>query len=654
LSTAHDAFKALDQGNASLRVALGQLYLETGRYDKAEKKLRGAVEKLAETRGQEDPRTTTARTYLAQALANQGKINEAVSQYIQAMDDVNAFLGNRRVYSQQSRTEQEHNVQQMLLGYLDLMVQAHQARADIDVDPVAEGFVIADSIRSRALQAALLGMSARAAAGNEFLADLVRKEQDLKVKLGMLEEKTIDTIENFHGGEQNKKLQQLARKRKKITKALEKIHERLAYEYPEYSQLMNPVPVSTRDMQSFLADDEVMLSYSVQDNRTILWALTKQQAQMYVIDMGRNALTEKIQFLRRSLEAEASSIADIPSFPVGTAHLLYSRLVQPAAALMQGKKYLVIVPHGPLMSLPFGALVTQQTRQPRATPGSLPFSEYRDVPWLALDYAISQVPSATALHTLRKYAKPAEADLPFVGYGNPAFRGVAESDLGIRGFLKRASANSWNVRELPPLPDTADEIRGIAKTLGADDSDIFLGTRANEENVKGTSLNEYKVIAFATHGLVSGELDGLKQPALALTPPEHMQAGNDGLLEMGEVLGLKLDADWVVLSACNTAAADGSLHGEGLSGLAQAFFYAGSRALLVSLWPVESSSTRLLTTTLFAVDKKNGGVSRAQALAQARQRLIKGRGFVKDGKEQFTYAHPMFWAAFIVVGEGAK
>jgi CHAT domain-containing protein len=376
---------------------------------------------------------------------------------------------------------------------------------------------------------------------------------------------------------------------------------------------------------------------------------------MFLIEIGRTDLADKIQILRRSLEAEAASIADIPSYQVGIAHLLYSRLVQPAAGLMQGKKYLVIVPHGPLMSLPFGALVTRQTRQPRPAPGTLPFSEYREVPWLAMDYAISQVPSATALHTLRKYAKPAEADRPFVGYGNPAFRGVAETDLGTRGFgfLKRAPANSWNVRELPALPDTADEIVGIAKTLGADESDIYLGTRANEENVKSASLDDYKVIAFATHGLVSGELDGLKQPALALTPPENIEAGNDGLLEMGEVLGLKLDADWVVLSACNTAAADGSLHGEGLSGLAQAFFYAGSRALLVSLWPVESSSTRLLTTTLFAVDKQNGGVSRAQALAQARQRLIKGQGFVKDGKEQFAYAHPMFWAAFIVVGEGA-
>jgi CHAT domain-containing protein len=146
----------------------------------------------------------------------------------------------------------------------------------------------------------------------------------------------------------------------------------------------------------------------------------------------------------------------------------------------------------------------------------------------------------------------------------------------------------------------------------------------------------------------------LNQPALALTPPATPSEQDDGLLQMSEVLGLKLNADWVILSACNTAASDGSLHSDGLTGLAQAFFYAGSRAMLVSLWPVESTSTELLTTSMFDNNAGLKRYQRARALQVARMRLITGKGYMENGKELFSYAHPIFWSAFMIVGEGSQ
>ncbi len=193
----------------------------------------------------------------------------------------------------------------------------------------------------------------------------------------------------------------------------------------------------------------------------------------------------------------------------------------------------------------------------------------------------------------------------------------------------------------------------MALAMNADlTRDVFIGQAANEEAVKSLDLSGYKVLAFATHALVPGELDGLTQPALALSAPEVAGVEGDGLLTMGEILGLKLDADWIVLSACNTASGEGA-GAEAISGLGRAFFYAGARSLLVSNWPVETTSARRLTTDIFRLQAADPGVSRAEALRQAMVDLIDGPGFVDgEGHSLFSYAHPIFWAPFTLVGDG--
>ena len=166
-------------------------------------------------------------------------------------------------------------------------------------------------------------------------------------------------------------------------------------------------------------------------------------------------------------------------------------------------------------------------------------------------------------------------------------------------------------------------------------------------------LTQYRVVAFATHGLVPGDLDGLIQPALALTAPEVAGVDGDGLLTMEEVLALRLDADWVVLSACNTASGDGS-GAEAISGLGRAFFYAGARALLVSHWPVETTSALALTSELFRRQRAAGHLARAGAMQQTMVWLMDEQGFTEPttGRVVFSYAHPLFWAPFTVVGDG--
>jgi CHAT domain-containing protein len=184
----------------------------------------------------------------------------------------------------------------------------------------------------------------------------------------------------------------------------------------------------------------------------------------------------------------------------------------------------------------------------------------------------------------------------------------------------------------------------LAKSLGADQQSLMLRDNAKERMVRTMSLSDFKVLAFATHGLVAGDLKGLAEPALVLTPPDEGTEEDDGLLTASEIATLKLDADWVILSACNTASADGTPGADGLSGLAKAFFYAGSRALLVSHWPVVSEAAVKLTTRMLNYASEHPNVGRAEALRQSMLALMQN--------DKSKFAHPLFWAPFVVVGEG--
>jgi CHAT domain-containing protein len=227
-------------------------------------------------------------------------------------------------------------------------------------------------------------------------------------------------------------------------------------------------------------------------------------------------------------------------------------------------------------------------------------------------------------------------------------------------LLRRSSpqlegVDSAGLAMLPRLPDTADELKSIATALEADPSKVlYLGKQANEKLVKSLDLSGFKTVAFATHGLVPGDLNGLLQPALALSAPEVSDSDGDGLLTMEEILALKLDADWVVLSACNTGTGAGA-GAEAASGLGRAFFYAGTRAILVTNWSVHSASARDLVTDLFRRQAADTAIPRSEALRQAMLALIDGKGFTdENGQSLFSYAHPLFWAPYSIIGDGGR
>jgi len=318
----------------------------------------------------------------------------------------------------------------------------------------------------------------------------------------------------------------------------------------------------------------------------------------------------------------------------------------------------MIVPSGPLTSLPFQLLVTQEPAI--GQPSVEDLAAYRDAAWLIKQHALTLLPSVSSLRALRVFGAKSQAAKPFVGYGDPIFDrgGVARPQRTVtaaRATRTRAYSSFWRgsranldvlAQGLAPLPETAHELKAVAKTLGAQPSEAHLGRDATEAAIKSADLSDYRIVYFATHGLVAGEVAGLGEPALAFTLPAEATDLDDGLLTASEVAQLKLNADWVVLSACNTAAGD-KPGAEALSGLARAFFYAGTRALLVSHWQIDSNAAVRLTTTTFSRLRKDPGIGRAEALCRAMLAMI------EDSSNPWN-AYPDYWGAFSVIGEGGQ
>jgi CHAT domain-containing protein len=290
------------------------------------------------------------------------------------------------------------------------------------------------------------------------------------------------------------------------------------------------------------------------------------------------------------------------------------------------------------------------------------FADYRDAAWLIKRQAVAILPSIASLKALRAFGLKNQANKPLIGFGDPIFNPAAGSIDGSRTVTKTAARN-LNTRSytdywqgaaidrsklsqgLSQLPDTAVELKSIAQKIGAPASDIHLGQNANETNVKQAPLSDYRIVYFATHALVAGDVKGLAEPSIVLSIPRQPSDLDDGLLTASEVAQLKLNADWVVLSACNTIAGD-KPGAEALSGLARSFFYAGARALLVSHWAVDSEAATRLTTSTFDILKSDPQLGRAEALRQAMLKYLNDQSSPQN-------AYPAFWGPFTIIGEGA-
>lgn len=515
-----------------------------------------------------------------------------------------------------------------------------------------ESFEIAQLIQSTGTASAVAKMAARFATGDDELAVLVKRKHDVSERIRRKDADLTSTAsrtpDKRNAGEERGLRAELA----ELDVELGKIDAELQSRFPNYQVLTRPEPLTVSAVQHLLLPQEALIAYSIAADGAWLWVVRRESAAFLPLATKRSSLIELVGRARAGMQPDSAGV--LPNIDVRRLHELYRVAFAPAVPHLKGIKHVMVVPAGPLESLPFGTLIASPPRDIR-TP-----ADYRSIDWLAKRYALSVLPSVGSIRALREFARPVAARKPFAGFGDPQLtddsgparaRNTAISPAMVFRNVRGASAARTDVADVaaikaaPSLPETADELRAMARLLNADAGSLWLRARATERQVKQLDLSDYRLIAFATHGVTAGELSGIGEPGLLLTPPDEGTPEDDGYLSAGEIAKLKMNADWVLLSACNTAAADGTPGAEGLSGLAKAFFYAGSRSLFVSHWPVASEATVALTTAMLREYSANPAQGKAQAHRKAMLALMSTPGHPE-------YAHPFFWAPFVVVGEG--
>jgi CHAT domain-containing protein len=664
-----------------------EVLLKTGQADRALAPLTVALERSQQLVGEAHKNSARIRSYMARVYAANGDTARALREFQEAMPLLLASSSDADDESNSPRLADRRLVE-TLTSYISLLVDIRgtQLERQAGIDATAEAFRLADVARGRSVQRALNASAARAAVANPALADLVRSKQDAAKHINALNARLADLLGRLSDQPDSTMVRALRADIHALRRARAALTSEIQKEFPAYAELINPRPLTVDQARAMLRPGEVLIATLVTRDRTFVWALPPSGPVAFAAaSIGAPELVRTVATLRKALEPRATTLEDIPDFDVALAYQLYRALLEPVRSAWQEARSLLVVAHGPLSQIPLGVLPTEPVTLP-AESGVI-FSRYRQVPWLVRSHAVTMLPSVTALGTLRTMPPGDPSRRSFVGFGDPYFsreqaaaaqaeatraaaaEGPSQSQsqpaevvaLTTRGIpvVFRGSPQAFDsaqLAKLPRLPDTAEEIRSIATAANADPArDVFLGARANERSVQTLDLERYRVVAFATHGLVPGDLDGLTQPALALSAPDVAGVDGDGLLTLDKILALRLDADWIVLSACNTASGQGA-GAEAVSGLGRAFFYAGARALLVSNWPVETTSARALTTDLFRRQQKDPSVSRARALQQTMNWLIERGTFVDvaSGKTVFSYAHPIFWAPFTLIGDGSS
>jgi CHAT domain-containing protein/Tfp pilus assembly protein PilF len=534
----------------------------------------------------------------------------------------------------------------------------------------------ASELREAAFKAAQLGADPSTGKALTHLAERsqkdpavgarLRERQDLQQQWQSLDRKLIAGLGAIGKSRDEALVEKLRSEIGASEKRIESATDALRRDFPHLEGLSSQSPLELGEVQSLLAADEALIAFSTTADQTFTWSITRETVvwKSAGAGTGTKPLALRVNELRDGLGIRERETSKNPPLDIGPAHELYLKLFGNLQGALEGKSHLIIVPSVALSSLPFNLLLTTLPSKDVA----ISPTRARDMDWLVKRFAISVLPTVSSLRALRINTRPSRATKPMVGFGNPVFDPAKWTDTAqIATAAKpvrvtqladktntalRSYSRAWRgqtvdsaaLRQLAALPETADELRAVGAALGLSAEDLFLGATASETTVKRTILSDYKIVYFATHGLVAGEIKGFGEPSLALTLPAAPSDEDDGLLTASEVAQLKLDADWVVLSACNTAAGD-EPGAAALSGLAKAFFFAGARSLMVSHWQVDSDAAVRLTTRAFEELTKNPGMGRAEAL----RRSMIAQLSEPNIKEHW---HPSYWGPFMIVGEG--
>ena len=641
---------------------LAVLYDAEGHLDRAEPLFSRALEAAGRVLGSGHPATFLAAMNLASARLGSGTPASAIAPARLAV----AYLRARRsdgasnAFAEAQRGREGRD-QTIGFSFLADAAWARAAANPRERNALAEeSFTALEDFTAGITNRAIVRMAVRhvADSASPGLGALVRERDDLNDQWVSNSRHYGAALAASDGGPLREGLRA---ERSRIEARLDAIDAILRRDFPQYFVLVRPEALDLATTQAMLAPGEAILMVVPTQFGTHLMAIDHDGIDWVRSDWTRDEINGAVGQLLGNIRVTMGG--GRYSYDRQTAFALYQHIVAPVAARLQSKRHVFVVASGSLTSLPFGILVTAAPEGANDDPAAL-----RTTRWFADDHALIAIPSIQSLQFLRRYGRRDASSGPsgggFVGFGNPLLAGPpghpeacaqrggpnAESVATVAngrstqtgGMLASVSL----IRSLCPLPGTAVELESMRAALRAPASVLSTGPRSTEHGFRRMDLSHARILALATHGLVAGEITGSAEPGLVFTPPARATDEDDGYLTASEVAALRLDADWVILSACNTAAGDGSAGAPGLSGLARAFFYAGARNLLASHWPVADDAGGRLTVRTIQLLQGNPRLSRAEALQRAMQE-------VRNDPNHPEWAHPGVWAPFSLIGDGA-
>ncbi|MEW6352257.1 MAG: tetratricopeptide repeat protein [Thermodesulfobacteriota bacterium] len=460
--------------------------------------------------------------------------------------------------------------------------------------------------------------------------DLLAKEKNLRLSIKHINEKITAALSKV--GPDQRAIEQMHKERREKEKAFEELKRKLATEYPAYSSLRYPQAVSVPYLQKeVLRPDEAVIEYMVTRSRTYLFAIDRDRFYTYSIPYALKDLQQDVVALMKPLHRADNQASWDPSI----ACRLYTKLVRPVEAMLKVKKAVVVIPHGPLALVPFEIMVSSKAHEQKR------FWSPSDRPrYLLEDYAFCYAPSLTVLSELRQRVRETEPGWNIVAFGDAVYStpdGFQELNPGAEQLI---SAVGNAPREphgsgLRRLHGGRKEISRILKVMG-NPSHTYLGKEAAETLFKKADLSRFAYVHLMTHGVLL-KSGGKLWPQPAVVFSLYGDKENDGFLQLGEVFGLELAADMVLLSSCQSLDEFDVTSGNWLEGLSRAFLFAGSDSLVLGMWRTNDRISAGLFTDLYRGLKCG---SKAEALRQAKLAIMRNP----------ETCHPYYWAPFVLTG----
>lgn len=625
---------------------LGDAYLQQGKFDNAfssyQKSLKALVYDFEDDNFMINPRLenivsdnqliwtlhSKARAFVLRR-DQQNKISEKVADLEMALETYDLCI---KLLDQKRRSYKTESARFLLAKYaLQVYEEALLTALELQKltgkrDFVERAFTIAEKSKNGALFQAVQEAGARRF--SDLPDSLLEKERQLRIDLTYYNTQ----LEVMHQNQQNQdslKMKQLRTQLFTLNQQYKALQSQFEKDYPKYYALKYDVlTVTVPAVQNALDEQTVIVEYFAGDSTSYIFTVEKNDLDIMEIQKASH-FEEKVRTLR-SLLSHPDSLRDERYLNI--AYELYEGLLKPVEQKIAGKNVLII-PDGVLNYLPFEALLTKKVQ-----PDTI---DYREMPFLIKQNATSYAYSTSLwLETRQQVSEQPKND--FLAFAPIFPNGIASETRGAGLFNTHFSRN-WTRAGTGHLPDSRNEVNGIKNLFQTSWYDrlfgsgvrVFLEDEASEKRVKSEKLRDYKYVHFSTHGLADEAAPDLSW----LLFLDDSNSNEDGVLHLGEIYNLELDADLVVLSACETAT--GKLaRGEGLLGLSRGFTYAGARNLLVSHWQVNDASTKNLMIGFY--QNMLAGMPKAEALQKAKLDMIKSNA---------TYAKPYHWAPFVLIGQ---